>query len=110
GRRPSPRRWPKAASPATGWISPLPWMVDRRRPSAPGGLDVGQGRRLHAGGIILPHRTACPRKGCPGAERNSVMTLKSILVNVDDDKNCAARVELTLKLASSFKAHVTGLH
>jgi nucleotide-binding universal stress UspA family protein len=38
------------------------------------------------------------------------MTLKTILVHIDDDKNCATRLDLALKLAGSHKAHLTGLH
>jgi nucleotide-binding universal stress UspA family protein len=38
------------------------------------------------------------------------MTIQTILVHVDDTKNCAARLDVALKLAVSCKAHLTGLH
>ncbi|MGE5148048.1 MAG: universal stress protein [Candidatus Eiseniibacteriota bacterium] len=38
------------------------------------------------------------------------MTIQSILVHIDDSKNCAARLDLALRLASQFKSHLAGLH
>src|SRR5690606_6276456 len=45
-----------------------------------------------------------------GSGKDNAMTFKSILVHVDDDKNCATRLDLALKLATSFQAYLTGLH
>jgi nucleotide-binding universal stress UspA family protein len=38
------------------------------------------------------------------------MTIKSILVHIDDRKTSTARLELALKLADRCKAHLAGLH
>lgn len=37
------------------------------------------------------------------------MNYKSILVDIDDTKECVARIELALELAREFDAHVTGM-
>ena len=38
------------------------------------------------------------------------MSLKDLLVIVDNDPTCAARVDMALALAAEHEAHVTGLH
>jgi nucleotide-binding universal stress UspA family protein len=38
------------------------------------------------------------------------MTIQTILVHIDDSKNCAARLDLALRIAASCKAHLAGLH
>jgi nucleotide-binding universal stress UspA family protein len=38
------------------------------------------------------------------------MGYKSMLVNLDDDRRCAARIDIAARLAIDFEAHLTGLY
>jgi len=48
--------------------------------------------------------------GSVSAHKEIAMTYKTILVHLDSGKRCPARLELGIRLAKSFDAHLVGLH
>jgi nucleotide-binding universal stress UspA family protein len=48
--------------------------------------------------------------GSVSVNKEIAMTFKTILVHLDSGKRCAARLELGIRLAKSFDAHLVGLH
>jgi nucleotide-binding universal stress UspA family protein len=48
--------------------------------------------------------------GSVSPHKEIAMTYRTILVHLDSGKRCAARLELGIRLAKSFDAHLVGLH
>jgi hypothetical protein len=85
------------------WLRAAPACLTAHAPIGP------QDHGPRNAGLICYNGRAAPPVAV-SANKEIAMTYKTILVHLDSGKRCPARLELGIRLAKSFDAHLVGLH